>query len=227
MQIDKSNTALWGDSNDFISKHSNIIDEYARELNCNGYFDKAKKYYLMAIENNLDDANVYYANALTDNGYFEEAKIFYIEAINKCKNDFYAFLQYANALNENGDKENAKIYYLEAIVHGSNEAIFKYMRCSKSKIEIYHNFNNLFDKNLKNTYQKIKNIVTQMEKFYIVQCFKRKLELGSKIDTCSICFDENQHCIPLECYHYYCVECYIKLHNICPLKCDVTYIRKN
>jgi len=41
---------------------------------------------------------------------------------------------------------------------------------------------------------------------------QRKIKCATKVDTCPICLDE-LITIPLECCHYYCIECYCKINK--------------
>ena len=74
-------------------------------------------------------------------------------------------------------------------------------------------------------YDENKIKLSDIEKYYYlgiyknkkdVNIFKNKCNTLSKEQECGIC-DKNELCIPLECSHFVCRECYIKFYESkCP-----------
>ena len=163
--------------------------------------DEAKKYYLMAIEKGNSNAMYNMGNLLKEQNELEEAKKYYLMAIEKGHID--AMNNMGWLLNEQNELEEAKKNYLMAIDKGNVLAI-----------------NN------------IKKITTPLERYYLyekhkihfteeitrdIHIFKNKISLSSKDDDCIVCY-EHTKCISLECCHYLCATCYVKLYKgPCPV----------
>ena len=62
-----------------------------------------------------------------------------------------------------------------------------------------------------------KNYAEVLDK--IITSYENKLLFNSKYGECSVCFEDNVKLIPLECLHFYCQSCYVKIYNKCPLRC--------
>ena len=53
-----------------------------------------------------------------------------------------------------------------------------------------------------------------------MKILRNKINMSSKIQNCPICLEEDAKCIPYECCHYTCIQCYIKIKTTtckCPI----------
>jgi hypothetical protein len=170
-------------------------------------FDLMKTYHLMAIENgNLTSMNNlgFYYETLEKNE--ELMKKYYLMAIeNGHTTSMYNLGSYYECIE---DEENMYHYYFMACKYNQINAIESINKLMKDKhpvkiYQIYTKFEIEIHKNILNDDRVIK---------YINKC-----NFLSKLYECSVCY-ENKQCIPLECVHYFCIDCYPKILSaeFCP-----------
>ena len=108
--------------------------------------------------------------------------------------------------------EEMRIYYLMAIKCGLNVPIDKL----KQYISIFSLFQNY------QIYDVCQKIYKKLEIRHDLFIIKNKINVFKKNELCPICL-ETKLCIPIECTHYYCIECYCKILNIkkCAICCTV------
>ena len=191
--------------NEILDIYNGKIDKYKKSedgliLNVMGLYyqyiemdyELMKKYYLMSIElgntTAMNNLGNYYKNIDTD---YELMMKYYLMAIE---------LRHSVSMNTLGnyyhfieeDYELMKKYYLMAI-----ESDYEENDIILSDIEKYYYLK--IYKNKKD-----------------VNIFKNKVSMNSKEQECGIC-DIDELCIPLECSHFVCRECYIKFYESkCP-----------
>lgn len=159
-------------------------------------YDEAKKYYLMSFEkdNNADSINYlgFYYHTIEKN--YDEAKKYYLMAIDK--GHLGSMNNLAKYYQEIKNYDEAKKYYLMAIEKGNSIAKTN-IKNIISDLELYILCN---ENNIK---------IELPRDFYI---FNNKINMASKQDDCPICM-ETKKCIPLECCHYFCTDCYPKIYK--------------
>ena len=184
-------------------------------------YELAKKYYLMAIDNDNDNSNAMFNLGnlyhMTEQQY-KLAKKYYLMAIDKGNSSAMNNLgNYYYMIEQN--YELAKKYYLLAIDMENVDAMFNigyiYYIIEKNYelTNKYYLMSITYEKNIINLNNNIKfNENTREEHIY-----KNKRNYFMKILECPICIVEKE-CIPFECTHYFCDECYIKYYNkSCPI----------
>jgi hypothetical protein len=171
-------------------------------------YDLMKKYYLMAIE--LGDLTAminlgnYYADIELNN---ELTKKYYLMAYKR--NDLDAMINLGNYYHTKEPNYELCIkYYKQAVEHE---------KMSETKIIIGLRF-----MNLKNWYisQQINYKIPGKEETNEIKIMRNKINLSSKIQKCPICLEEGVKCIPYDCCHYNCIQCYIQIKTstrVCPI----------
>ena len=182
-------------------------------------YELAKKYYLMAIDNDNDNSmfnlgNLYH---MTEQQY-ELAKKYYLMAIDKGNSNAMASLGNLYYIIEN-KYELAIKYYLMAIdkenPHAMNNLGHIYYTIEKNYklTDKYYLMSITHEKNIINLQNNIKFDENTREQ----HIYKNKRTNFMKIVECPICMVDKE-CIPFECTHYFCDECYIKYYNkSCPI----------
>ena len=166
-------------------------------------YDKMKEYYLMAIEMHdsiaMTNLAVYYFDIEKN---YDKMKKYYLMAI-ELNNSLamYNFAIYYQYTEKNMD--NAIKYYLMAIKLNNLKAVANLKEITTPlQRYIYYTKNNIpFNEEVTND----------------IHIYNNKLK-KSIIDTCNICFENNQKCILLNCHgHYTCTDCYINIYDkSCP-----------
>ena len=150
-------------------------------------------------QNGNNEFNIGKYNYIIKNN--EEAKKYYLMAIEKGNSK--AMYNMGLLLHNNNQLEEAKKYYLMAIEKDNSKAMYNIKKII-TPLECYY----LYEKH---------NIPFTEEKTRDMHIFKNKISLLSKDDNCPICY-EHSKCIPLECCHYLCITCYVKLYEEpCPV----------
>jgi tetratricopeptide (TPR) repeat protein len=180
-------------------------------------YDKSKKYFLDAIQNNNYDAynnlGLYYYNIEKN---YEKAKEYYLLA---CEHDipeaFNNLGLYYYEIDNNYDI--SKLYFIEALKRNVDDAINN-IKLITTPLERYIIFrqNCISIEEYNNTNENDENNDRQ------VIIFKNRLNFCSKFMECIICMNDYMH-IPLECSHYICVDCYPKI--IKSQKCPICRIQ--
>ena len=174
-------------------------------------YDKSKKYFLDAIENNNHNAynnlGLYYYNIEKN---YEKAKEYYLLACEHDISEAYNNLGlYYYEIDNNYDI--SKLYFIEAIKRDVGDAINN-IKLVTTPLERYIIFrqNSILIENYKDNkdYNNDRHVII----------FKNRLNFSNKVMECVICMNEYMH-IPLECCHYICVDCYPKIikSQKCPL----------
>jgi TPR repeat protein len=153
-------------------------------------YELANKYYLMGIEKgNIMAYNNLAIMYVNIFKHYDLAKVYYLMGIEKGNiNSMNNLGSYYETVEKN--MALAKKYYLMAILKGNNKYSNKF---NDFEMKIYLN------KDDRDT-----------------RIYKNKLKrLSIKMD-CSVCLEE-KICIPLECTHYLCGECYMQINKTkCP-----------
>jgi TPR repeat protein len=176
-----------------------------------GDYENMMKYLMMAIEKNnsnaMNNLGIYYYKQKDYNNMIK----YYLMAIahnNYCLIDELC-LHYKNV----NDKDNMIKYVNMAVQHGLYESVKNHFTNEELFLMLKNirniKFESNFDSKIK---EKLKELVITKR----IHILNNKINLASKIKDCDICYEENTINIPLECCHYYCTECYIKLRE-CPL----------
>jgi hypothetical protein len=212
---------------------------YGSMLEEQGDLINAKKYYLMGC--NLNDPfamNKYAHLAEKDDDILTAIKYFQLSKDAIKNNHMYALNREDEEDEEDeedyNDEDDDECYDNEYDDNEYDDAEFSdesidYTTIQNNKVLEYYMLDKLKDKinstktkKSKIVLQKLEDIqnrIKELEKMYDIHCFKRKMELSTKIDNCTICMSDGVKTIPMECMHVFCYECYAKLHN-CPYNCN-------
>ena len=132
------------------------------------------------------------------------------------------------------NKDEAKRYYMMAIEKGNSDAMHKmgYLFHYKNPDEAKKYYMMAIKKGNSMAMSNLEEITTPLERYLLYQeynipfkeeltrdihIFKNKCNFLSKESECPVCL-ETRKCIPLECAHYICLECYPKVYeDTCPV----------
>ena len=191
-------------------------------------YKKMKKYYELAIRNSSIDAmnNLGYYYYKIENK-FELAKKYLELGVKNL--DPYAMNNLGLVYYHNGYYENAKDYYLKAINYEVPEAYnnlgLYYYEIEKSNKVAKIYFLEALQRNSNLSHTNIKLITTPLERYVLfkqynipfteekdraINIFINRVNLFGETRECTICFEEYTN-IPLECCHYFCVNCYLNI----------------
>lgn len=74
--------------------------------------------------------------------------------------------------------------------------------------------------NIKNKPEIVKSIINSMHDDKNIRNYNNKLALSDKFniitDLCIICHEENKKALPFNCAHICCVDCFVRVNNVCP-----------
>ena len=206
MAIDKNNS-------DAMNHLGNLYYEIEHD------YKLAKKYYLMAIDKGNSNAMFNLGNLYHETEqHYELAKKYYLMAIDEGNSCAMTNLgNYYYEIEKN--YELAKKYYLMAIDEDNSDAMFNlghiYYKIEKN-YELTKKYYLMSIRQEKNIININKN-TTFNEDTREQHIYKNKRNCFMKILECPICIEEKE-CIPFECTHYFCDECYIKYYNkSCPI----------
>jgi len=162
-------------------------------------YNKMKKYYLMAIELNNQYAMInlaVYYQIIESN--YDKMKEYYLMAIK---------------LNEPAAMFNLAMYYQTIEIDHDKMMEYYLMAIKLNHTDAIVNLNKITTAIQRYIYYKKNDIVFNEAVTNDIHIYNNKLK-NSKIDTCYICFEENQQCILLNCYgHYTCTICYINIYD--------------
>lgn len=101
--------------------------------------------------------------------------------------------------------------YEKSISAGNMRFLDRYISHSGLSIVKY-----LFLKNLNFTNNEIIKTIEKLTSHKAVRGYIKKIEYYTKISTCPVCCDEDTNCIPTECCHFLCYNCYAEIYPACP-----------
>jgi len=152
-------------------------------------------------------------------------------------NDIYA-MNYLAFLYSSIDRnyDLAKKYYLMAIDNNNSRSMCNLAIFYEKKDKNYELAKKYYIMAINNgrldVIQKLKNITSPLERYVLytknnikfnetitrdINIYKNKVNKFMIICKCPVCLEEKDS-IQLECTHYVCTECYVKLHNTkCPI----------
>jgi hypothetical protein len=214
-----------------IDKYKNSEDRFI--LNMIGIYyhfmghdsELMKKYYLMAIELGYDNAmyNLGRRYHFVEKNY-ELMKKYYLMAIDLGQKSAMNDLGYYYHFTEK-NYDLMKKYYLMAIELGNYTAMnnlshyYRYIERNHEMMKKYYSMA------IESGYDEARIALSDIKKYYYlgiyknkrdVNIFKNKVSMNSKEQECGIC-DRDELCIPLECSHFVCRDCYIKFYDSkCP-----------
>lgn len=165
-------------------------------------YNLAEKYYIMLIEKELG----------IDNMKLDEHSLAEIHYLMKVSDDQIHAMISLGSMYEDQDKyELAEQYYLMAIVKGNMDAIDHFENIAETDLYIYHKLSKITSKN-EDVNKKINEKISSLKSNFKIKCFENKLKFLSRTDQCPICLDYTV-LIPLECTHFYCSDCFIKINK--------------
>ncbi|AYV81001.1 MAG: hypothetical protein Harvfovirus13_7 [Harvfovirus sp.] len=174
--------------------------------------DLAEKYFLMAIEHGSLCAEYNLAHYYQSVEKYDFAEEYYLKSLRRDENcvDTIRNLGYLYHKTENYDL--AEKFYVKGVCFNDSDCLFN--------LEILYEGNilKLYDtlKSFSSYSSVCENRLKELANEYVMRCFNNKKKLLSKIDHCEICFEDDVVVIPMECVHYYCLNCYVNLSK-CPL----------
>ena len=180
------------------------------------WYELSKKYYLMILDKNNDSTYAYiaeYAKMCMTNCEYNEAEK-YLTLCYDYVNKEIAYEKDITLRYQNEDKKiGYEIYILELFVllysnvYMNNKAkrkqyMLKLIENGTSAYEKYFTYLYLYHKLGEDYYKNTRDI----------NIFKNKKMKFGKEEECKICTEEAL-CIPLECTHYLCCDCYTEYYN--------------
>lgn len=163
-------------------------------------YNNMLKYFLMAVDKNHVEAMFQLGNYYYYYGKNDSLMIKYYSMAGN-KGHHIALFRLGEHYDSNLSKFNANTYYSMAVACGSSEARLK---LQISDFEYYYLLSKIQNKS---TY-----IIEQLQKLEQntkIFCFKNKINLLGKEAICIKCSDLGL-CIPKECAHFFCIDCYPK-----------------
>lgn len=161
-------------------------------------YDLAEKYYLISVNTKnilvleeIGNFYLYYKNN------YKLAEKYYLQFYNSNYDIIIAselLFKFYKIIN---NYELAIKFYIIAINNGFNKKKQYF-----DKLILYHYLGEKYYENIKS-----------------INIYKNKVNLLYKNDDCPICLDNNVKCISLECCHFYCTNCYVKVYieKKCPI----------
>jgi tetratricopeptide (TPR) repeat protein len=162
----------------------------------------AEKYLLMASRKGHANANNHLGLLYDTRDEFIFAEHYYLLAVEQ--SDVIAMVNLGNLYKKQNDMDLAEKYYIMALNFGSLKCV-KELQEIITPIKLY-NILRKFEPQKK----AIIELMNDLRKDKTVHNFANKLNLNSKDDMCPICNEETK-LIPLECSHFYCADCFIKI----------------
>lgn len=196
----------------------NAFDELAVIYYRQRKYDLSEKYFLLSVDKGYSDSLTWLALVYIDQLKYDSAIKTLLLAIEKgvhTTRRVYGKLAYVYHVTKQYDL--AKKYYLLTFEQKDYYCIDSYLLLIKSTITQY-----LFLKSLNTNDEKIvkqiKLIENDKSKFKQITGYIIKKERFSVDDMCTVCMEDSK-CIPSECGHVQCDECYQTLYPKCSI-CD-------
>lgn len=112
----------------------------------------------------------------------------------------------------NYDSNNAIKICKESISKGYTSLLDKYLESNDTTLSKY-----AFLKSLESDNKKILDAIDKYKTDHTVKCYINKCKILSRKETCLLCLDDDIDCIPTECAHFYCYDCYVNLNAKCTI----------